>query len=198
MIKINLLPVREERRRLGARQEQLLFVLIVFLVIIGTYYWWASTRKEIKGLRAEIRQVEQEITRLSQVVKDVEKFKADKKILEEKIAVIGTLKTNRLAQVHYMDELNKALLDPEEREGGLQVWLLNYQQTGTDLSLRGRALSTEHIADFMRNLEASPYFKNVRLNQTNQINQGIGDRTIKINDFGLRFSVDPGAAEMKN
>jgi hypothetical protein len=39
MIKINLLPVREERRRMGAKQEQMFFALIMVLTLIGVYYW---------------------------------------------------------------------------------------------------------------------------------------------------------------
>ena len=71
MIKINLLPVREERRRLGARQEQMFFALIMVLSIIGIYYWHATTNAKIKDLRIQITQAEQDITRLSKIVKEV-------------------------------------------------------------------------------------------------------------------------------
>ena len=65
MIKINLLPVREERRRMGARQEQMFFVLILILVFIGVFYWHSSTNKKIKSLRSQITQVENDIKRLN-------------------------------------------------------------------------------------------------------------------------------------
>lgn len=184
MIKINLLPVREERRRMGARQEQTLFLFVIILVCIGVFYWHSSTERKIKNLRVQISQAEQEIQRLSKIVKEVEKFKSDKKILEDKIAVIDQLKTYRQVQVHYMDELNKAL--PE------QVWLEFYQQRGDELVLRGKSLSTEDVADFMRNIEASAYFSEVRLDQTSQKNVPLGDRTLKVNDFSVRFKVVPG------
>jgi Tfp pilus assembly protein PilN len=83
-----------------------------------------------------------------------------------------------------MDELNKAL--PE------QVWLEFYQQRGDELVLRGKSLSTEDVADFMRNIEASAYFGEVRLDQTSQRNVPLGDRTLKVNDFSVRFKVVPG------
>jgi type IV pilus assembly protein PilN len=113
----------------------------------------------------------------------VEKFKADKKILEGKIAVIDELKTFRKVQVHYMDELNKALPS--------QVWLEFYQQRGDGLVLRGKSLSTDDIAGFMRNLEASDYFGDVRLDQTSQKELAVGDRKMKVNDFSLRLLVVP-------
>ena len=183
MIKINLLPVREERRRLGARQEMMFFALVMVLVCIGLFYWWSTTSRKIKDLNRQIVQVEQDIQRLDKIVKEVEKFKADKKVLEGKITVLDQLKTFRQVQVHYMDELNKAL--PE------QVWLEYYQQKGESLSLRGKSLSTDDIASFMRNLEASAYFQDIRLNQTSQQEVTVGDRKLKVNDFSLRVSVIP-------
>ncbi len=183
MIKINLLPVREERRRLGARQELMFFALIMVLTFIGVYYWHSTTNSKIKDLRMEITQAEQDITRLSKIVKEVEKFKTDKKVLEGKIAVIDQLKTFRQVQVHSMDELNKALPS--------QVWLEFYQQKGENLVLRGKSLSTDNIAGFMRNLEASAYFEDIRLDQTSQQERSVGDRKVKVSDFSLRLMVVP-------
>ncbi len=179
MIKINLLPVREERRKLGARQEKILYLLVLALVFIGVFYWHTSTTKKIKNLRLEITKADQEINRLSKVVKEVEKFKRDKKVLEDKIRVIQHLKANRQAQVHYLDEINKAL--------PIQVWLEFYQERRGSVIIRGKALSTDGIADFMRNLENSSYFGEVELEVTTQKDSSVGDRKIRINDFSLRL-----------
>ena len=183
MIKINLLPVREERRRLGARQEQMFFALVMILTFIGVYYWHSTTNSRIKDLNVQITQTDKDIARLSKIVKEVEKYKADKIVLEGKIAVIDKLKTFRQVQVHYMDELNKALPS--------QVWLEFYQQKGEILVLRGKSLSTDDIAGFMRNLEASAYFEDIRLDQTSQKELSVGDRKMKVNDFSLRLMVVP-------
>ena len=188
MIKINLLPVREERRRLGARQEMMFFGLIMVLLFIGIFYFNSSLNRKTKDLRAKITQVEQDILRLDKIVKEVEKFKADKKVLEGKIAVIDQLKTNRQIQVHYLDELNKAL--PK------QIWLEYYQQRGDVVILRGKSLATDDLAGFMRNLEASDYFQDVRLDQTSQQTVLVGDRSIKVNDFSLRLTVVPSGGKV--
>ncbi len=184
MIKINLLPVREERRRLSARQEQLFSFLVIILVLIGIYYWHSSMNRKIRDTRLEIVHVDQEIARLSKIVKQVEKFKSDKKTLEEKIRVIGQLKENRQAQVHVMDEINKALPS--------QIWLQFLQERSGTVMLRGKSLSPEDIANFMRNLEASDYFRDVELEVTTQNNLRLGERTIKVNDFSIRFKVTGG------
>ena len=186
MIKINLLPVREERRRMGARQEQMFFALIMILVFIGVFYWHSSTNKKIKNLRTQINQVENDIRRLDKIVKEVEQFKKDKKILEGKIEVIDRLKLGRKVQVHYMDELNKALPS--------QTWIEFYQQNGENLILRGKSLSTDDIASFMRNLEASNYFSDIRLDQTSQKEISLACRSMRVNDFSIRLVVVPSGA----
>ena len=185
MIKINLLPVREERRRMGARQEQMFFVLIMILVFGGVFFWHSATNKKIKGLRSQITKVQNDIKRLDKIVKEVEQFKKDKKVLEGKIEVIDKLKQGRQVQVHYMDELNKSLPS--------QVWIEFYQQNGENLILRGKSLSTDDIAAFMRNLEASAWFSDIRLDQTSQKEMALSGRKVRVNDFSIRLLVVPGA-----
>jgi type IV pilus assembly protein PilN len=185
MIKINLLPVREERRRMGARQEQMFFVLILILVFGGVFYWHTTTNRKIKDLRGQITKAQKDIKRLDKIVKEVEKFKKDKKVLEGKIEVIDKLKQNRQVQVFYMDELNKALPS--------QVWIEFYQQREDTLILRGKSLSTDDIADFMRKLENSIYFEDIRLDQTSQKEIALAGRKVRVNDFSIRLIVVPGA-----
>jgi type IV pilus assembly protein PilN len=185
MIKINLLPVREERRRMGARQEQMFFLLILILVFGGVFFWHSTTNRKIKDLKGQISRAENDIRRLDKIVKEVEQFKKDKKVLEGKIEVIDKLKQGRQVQVHYMDELNKALPS--------QVWVEFYQQREDTLLLRGKSLSTDDIASFMRNLEASAYFNDIRLDQTSQREVTLAGRSVRVNDFSIRLLVVPGA-----
>ena len=184
MIKINLLPVREERRALSARQQQLFFFLLLILVFIGIYYWNSSTNRKISNTRADLSRVDSEIARLSKVVKQVEKFKADKKVLQEKIRVIGQLRMNRQLQVHVIDELNRALPP--------QVWLLFVQERGDNLTIRGKSMTPDDIANFMRNLDKSEYFSDVELDVTTQQDMKLGDRKIRVNDFSIRCKIANG------
>jgi len=78
-----------------------------------------------------------------------------------------------------MDEINKALPS--------QVWLLFFQERAGTVILRGKSLSPDDIANFMRNLEASDYFSDVELDVTTQKDLKLGDRTLKVNDFSIRF-----------
>jgi type IV pilus assembly protein PilN len=189
MIKINLLPVREERRRLGFRQQLTLFALILVLVSIGLFYWHQSTGAQIEKLRGQIAQMDQEIERLAKVVKEVEKYKKDKKTLEGKLDVIGKLQKDRKIAVHYLDELNRALPD--------RVWLEYYEEGGGAITVRGKALDPDAVPAFMRNLSASPYFSEVDLDVTTQSEVEVGKEMVKVSDFTIRFKAGDGAAKAK-
>ncbi len=189
MIKINLLPVREERRRLGFRQQMTLFALILVLVGIGLFYWHQSTSARIDKLRLQITEMDQEIERLAKVVKEVEKYKKDKKTLEGKLDVIGKLQKDRKIAVHYLDELNRALPD--------RVWLEFYDESGGAITVRGKALDPDDVPAFMRNLSASPYFTDVELDVTTQSEVPVGKETVKVSDFTIRFKAGDGSAKAK-
>jgi len=59
-----------------------------------------------------------------------------------------------------MDELSKNI--PE------WVWLTEITYRAQKIQLKGRALSNNLIADYIANLEASPYFNNVNLISSSQ------------------------------
>jgi type IV pilus assembly protein PilN len=189
MIKINLLPVREERRRLGARQQLILFALVVVLVAIGLFYWHQATAGQIEQKKSEIAQMDADIARLSKVVAEVEKFKRDKKTLEGKLDVIGKLQKDRKIAVHYLDELSRAL--PE------RVWIEYYDEAGGVITVRGKAVNPDDVPAFMRNLSASPYFSDVELDVTTQTEVLVGKDTVKVSDFTIRFKAGDGTAKAK-
>lgn len=189
MIKINLLPVRAERRRLGMQQQMLLFGLLLVLVGIGLYYWYSATAAQIHDRRAKISEMETEITQLAAVIAEVDKFKKDRKTLQDKLDVIQSLQKDRKIAVHYMDEINQAL--PE------RVWLEMYDEKAGILTLRGKALNPDDVAAFMRNLAKSPYFKEVELDVTTQGEIKVGAEAVKVNDFTIRFKAGDKAAPPK-
>ena len=49
-----------------------------------------------------------------------------------------------------------------------KVWINNFRNTGTKISVTGIAIGEELIADFMDNIEQSKYFANVKLSQVSQ------------------------------
>ena len=91
MLEINLLPVREARRKADLRQQvmQLVLGLIVTFGVIGLVNSKVSDQKEMAQLR--VRQMQQDIEQFQPQIEQVAAFKKKKSELEKKIDVIEGL-----------------------------------------------------------------------------------------------------------
>jgi len=166
MIRINLLPVREDRKKEGARQSISIGILSLVLLVLVLGYIQINASRKINTLNSEIKSTEDEITRLNKVVGDVEEYKKRKKELQEKIKVIGMLNRKKTGPVHMLDELSK------NTPG--KLWITSLQEIDLKLTLSGIALDNETIASFMRNMERSTYFSDIEIIQSQQeIQEGL-------------------------
>jgi type IV pilus assembly protein PilN len=177
MIRINLLPVREEKKRESARQSISIGVLsaVLLVLVLGYFHINASTR--INTLNSKIKSTEEEINRLNKVVGDVNEYQKRKKELQEKIKVIDELSRKKTGPVHMLDELSK--ITPSK------LWITSLQESDLQLTLDGIALDNETIASFMMNMERSAYFSNVELVQSQQHTQ----ENLKLKKFNITCQV---------
>jgi type IV pilus assembly protein PilN len=159
MIKINLVAetpaaatIQAERPQfsLGAKQGDiiLLIVLALGLIVVGTQ-WFLLTSK-----RSELREVERQRRRerdeLLVYIKKVEELEARRDQLRHKINVINELKRNQRGPVRILDEVSRAL--PE------LVWLTRLTLKGNNVELGGNAMDENAVANYIANLDASPFF----------------------------------------
>jgi type IV pilus assembly protein PilN len=158
MIRINLLPVREERRKASARQfAGVLAVAIVGSVLLsGAVHW--KVRHDIASSHEMAQTTQQEIDRFGPQLKQVEEFKKTKLEIEQKLDVIQGLNEARSGPVHMLDEL--ATHTPD------RIWITKVSVHGGRLNMEGMSLDNELVALFLTALEASPYFKDVELVET--------------------------------
>ncbi len=156
MVYINLLPVRDIRRRARAR-AQLLTGLILFLLLLvalaATGLWQAG---RIRQAESELNKLRQEKEHYSQIIRQIKKMEKEKDLLEKKISVIKKLKKSSSLTVHVLDEI--ANRTPSER-----MWLTELSQEGSKLQITGMALDNRTIANYMENLKNSPYIETVNL-----------------------------------
>ena len=140
---------------LGAKQGDiiLLIVLALAIIVVGTQ-WYLLTSN-----RSNLRQVEQERRRerdeLLVYIKKVEELEAKRESLRNKIEVIEELKRNQQGPVRIMDEVSRAL--PE------LVWVTKLNLKGTELVLDGTAMDENAVANYIANLDASPFFEEPEL-----------------------------------
>lgn len=164
MIRINLLPVRAEKKRENLRQQGAVAILVVVLlaaVITGIHL---TIGADIRERQDQIAKRNAEIARLQTVIGEVKEFKKKKKDLEEKIAVIAGLEAKQTGPAKILYEF--AQLTPDK------VWIESLKDNGGALSLDGIAIDNQTIAQFMTRLETSSWFKGVRLEVTKQVTRG--------------------------
>ena len=158
MIRINLLPVREERRKASARQFALgLAAAVVGSVLLsGAVHW--KVRHDISSTQELARTTQEEIDRFGPQLKQVEEFKKTKGEIEQKLDVIQGLNEARSGPVHMLDEL--ATHTPD------RIWISKISVHGGRLTMEGMSLDNELVALFLTALEESPYFKDIELVET--------------------------------
>jgi type IV pilus assembly protein PilN len=156
MIKINLLPYREkEKKDTFSRQIFIAAgsVVIFILILVWVTVWIESS---ISNLNKDIKDSESLMADLNKKIGDVDKYKKDKKDLEQKIGVIATLEENRLAPVKTLDNL--ALLVPPK-----DIWLLKINQKEKNINIEGIGRDPIVVANFMKSIEQFDPIKSVDL-----------------------------------
>ena len=159
MLTINLLPIRQLKRHARARNELFGFVtiFIFFLLILGAVAMVQASKAT--AMQAEATRLNQEKQTYDKVLAEIKKLEADKKELENKIGIIKKLKKESSLTVHVLDEVSRKL-------DSTRMWLTSLDQQGNSLTLTGKALDNKTIAEFMDNLDASPFISDVNLSDS--------------------------------
>jgi type IV pilus assembly protein PilN len=155
MIRINLLPHREERRKRQNIQIAVLAGLSACLaiVIVGAVHVLISTQIDYQARRNSF--LKREITQLDQQIEEIKKLKEQTQQLLARKKVVESLQGNRSDAVHVLDALARRLPDG--------VYLKQIKQTGVKLNLVGYTQSNARVSTLMRNLEEAPWFTNPTL-----------------------------------
>ena len=135
------------------------------------------TRRTANRVQAEADEHQAELAQLSQKHNAAIQLDRKRKELEAKVQTIKILERQRKGPVHVLDDLGAATPDT--------LWLTEMRESGGMVTLMGRGLDNQTIAMFMRNLSASPYFTNVDLVETKQVEEG----QAKLKEFSIRANV---------
>lgn len=187
MIYINLLPVREIKRRQQAKKEIFLAggAFLLFLTCLALFaYYQAHTISSLQKQLSELQTEKQKYTKILNEIKEIEEAK---KTLQTRIEVIKQLKQSSSLTVHILDEV--ATLTPPNR-----MWLTGLSQTGSALQLSGMALDNQTVAKYMDDLENSFYIQNVQLSGSSMKNYA--ERNLKA--FSVSCNVGIPTAEKKD
>jgi type IV pilus assembly protein PilN len=180
MIRINLLPHREEKRQ--RRQQQFLvlagFAAILGAVVVGVVYLYLDN--QVSQQRSNVAYMKTEIDKLDKQIEEIRKIRDETASLLAKKRVVEGLQANRSEPVQLMDQLLRQL--PEG------VYLRSIRQVGAKVNLTGYAQSNARVSTLMRNLGASPYLENPELVEIKAVpaQDKSGNR---VNEFNMNISI---------
>ena len=158
MLEINLLPIREEKRKADLRQFGLMLGATVVGTVLATSAFHLKLVSDLSGAHEQVAQTQAEIDRFKPQLEQVERYRATKQAIEDKLAVIQRLDRNRSGPVRILDEVS--VHAPE------RLWVTRLEASQGGLSLKGMSLDNELVALFMTALGDSPYFEGVELEST--------------------------------
>ena len=177
MIRINLLPHREQKRQ--ARQRQFISMAIglavLGLAVIGLVHVVIAARIENQNSRNALLKVE--IAKLDEQIKEIDKLREQTQALLARKQIVETLQSNRTEAVHLLDQLVRQLPDG--------LYLRSVKQNGVKVTLVGYAQSNARVSTLMRNIESSPWLAAPELVEI----KSVALDKQKVNEFTLNLQV---------
>lgn len=183
MIRINLLPHRDEGRK--ARQKQFV-TMAVLAALIGVGIAgvvWKFFDAQIDEQKDRSKFMGVEIAKLDKEIDEIKRIREETASLLSKKQVVEGLQSNRSDPVHLLDQMLRQL--PEG------LYLKSIKQTGPKINVTGYAQSNARVAAFMRNVEASPYIEAPNLIEI----KAVDVNKVRANEFSLDFSVKRAKVE---
>jgi type IV pilus assembly protein PilN len=177
MVRINLLPHREQKRQ--ARQRQFVSLAIglavLALAVVGLVHVVIAARIENQNSRNAL--LKTEIAKLDEQIKEIDKLREQTQALLARKQIVETLQANRTEAVHLLDQLVRQLPDG--------LYLKSVKQNGAKVTLVGYAQSNARVSTLMRNIESSPWLGNPELVEIKSVPL---DKQ-KVNEFTLNLQV---------
>jgi len=123
--------------------------LVLGVLIAGG--WWLTEKHKLSERQDLVATKQVEAQRLEAIIKEVEEYQRRKDSLQRRIDLINQLKQNQKGPVKIMDRISQDLPD--------LVWLDKLTMSGGAISINGRGLNPNAIANFVENIKNDPLFE---------------------------------------
>jgi len=183
MIRINLLPHREERRKAQRRQLGVLaggvaaIAIAITLLVHGVIAGYLSAQEDRNNyLKRANAELDKEIAEIKRLQDEIQSLLSRKQIIE-------TLQSDRTRPVLLLEQLVNQTPDG--------IYLTSLKQKGLRVNVTGYAQSSARVSMFMRNLQATEIVENspnspqlIEIKASN-----VGGR--RLAQFNMNFSLKP-------
>ncbi|HEX4869234.1 MAG TPA: PilN domain-containing protein [Moraxellaceae bacterium] len=155
MAKINLLPWRQELRK--QRQQEFIAILmgVVFVAVAIVLAGHMALSKQVSDQEERNAYIKSEISKLDGQIKEIDELQKRREELLSRMKVIQDLQGRRPVIVRIFDEFVRVIPDG--------VFFVSLQRVNDSFKITGVAESANQVSALMRNLEASPWFRNPQL-----------------------------------
>lgn len=182
MVRINLLPHREARRKERRTAFVAMLIAAVFaggllvLAVGGVIATRIASQNERNAfIQAENAKLDIQIKEIATLKQEIEALKARQQAVED-------LQSDRNQPVYLMDELVRQV--PEG------TYLRSFKQTGQKVTLNGFAQSNERVSELLRNLgNVSPWLERPDLVEIRAATTGQGKDLRKVFEFTVNVGI---------
>jgi type IV pilus assembly protein PilN len=177
VIRINLLPWREARRKAARQHLGVLggMVAVLGLLIVGAVHLTIAGYIAVQSDRNEF--LKRENVRLDKEIEEIKKLKTEIAALLARKQIIERLQADRAQAVYLLQELVQQVPDG--------VYLRTIRQTGLKINMVGYAQSNARVSTLMRNFAASPYLENPDLVEIKAVN--VSNK--RVSEFNMNVSL---------
>ncbi|MBN2341797.1 MAG: PilN domain-containing protein [Deltaproteobacteria bacterium] len=198
MIRINLLPIKQDRRKEAGRNHLIIGVLVIVVELVVASVMSFNLDNEIaeqknvnSSLQAQINRIQQSVAGHDQILAEISEH-------EQRQSAIAELQAARTGPVQVMLELSRVLSkdgkptipDAEYQEiikknpsrgydenwDFRRVWLEKFEEKDKNVTIHGKGVSHEDVAEFLRRINLSSFFISSELVSTKLSKTGSGGR----------------------
>lgn len=153
MANINLLPWRDELKEQRKKTFIVISVISGLLGAILVFLTWMYFEHQLSDQRNANQLITNTNTELDKQLKSLDGLQERRKAIVERMKLIQDLQGQRPITVRLIDELVRVM--PKE------VYLTEFSREGNKFTLIGKAENPNAVADLMRAMESSPWYRNV-------------------------------------
>jgi type IV pilus assembly protein PilN len=182
MVRINLLPHREARRK---ERKTAFFAMLILSAFAGAVLVLAVggiISARISGQTERNAFIQAENDRLDVQIREIASLKQEIEGLKARQQAVEDLQSDRNQPVYLMDELVRQV--PEG------IYLKGFKQTGQKVQLNGYAQSNERVSELLRNLgNASPWLEHPELIEIKAATVGQGKEARRVFEFSMNVGI---------
>jgi type IV pilus assembly protein PilN len=160
MIRINLLPHRQELESKRGRLQLFFVVLPALCIAVALFIVNLSFSSILDRQRRQLNELGLDEKELKEQMQDLEELKKTLADLDRKMNLIRRLEKGKRGPVRLLDDIARAM--PK------RVWLTELEELGNKIVIRGRALGATDVPELMKKLERSAYLQNIQLGETSR------------------------------